>query len=96
MSPLFFLFLMLIIYILFILQSVAFFTMIERHFLGLTQNRYGPKKNRLYGLVQPVIDGLKLISKEQVLIFNCTPRVFLGLTLLNFGVLYLEFVTLPY
>jgi len=30
------------------------------------------------------------------LIFNCSPRIFLGITLFNFGLFYIEFLTLPY
>lgn len=80
----------------FILQSIAFFTLLERHVLGITQNRYGPKKNSWYGLLQPILDGIKLIKKEQILIFNCTPSIFLGVTIFNFGIFYIEFLTLPY
>jgi len=64
--------------------------------LGLSQNRFGPKKTSWYGLLQPIFDGVKLIKKEQILIFNCTPRMFIGVTILNFGVFYFEFLTLPY
>jgi len=86
----------LLLYLFFLLQSVAYFTLLERHILGLTQNRFGPKKTSWYGLLQPIVDGVKLLKKEQILIFNCTPRVFLGVTVLNFGLFYIEFLTLPY
>jgi len=86
----------LLIYIFLLLQSIAFFTLVERHFLGLTQNRVGPNKNSWGGILQPLIDGVKLIKKEQILTFNCRPSVFIGVTIMNFGVLYLEFSILPY
>jgi len=86
----------LLIYLFFILQRIAFFTLLERHWLGKSQNRIGPNKVSYLGVLQPIVDGVKLIKKEQVLIFNCTPSIFIGITILNFCLFYLEFLTLPY
>lgn len=87
---------MLVLYLFLVLQRVAFYTLLERHILGITQNRFGPKKTSWFGLVQPILDGLKLCKKEQILTFHCRPRVFLGVTLLNFTLFYMEFICLPY
>lgn len=64
--------------------------------LGLTQSRFGPKRVRYYGLVQPLIDGLKLCRKEQIQIFNVTPLVFYGTIVLRFNIRFMEFLLLPY
>jgi len=43
--------------------GVAFLTLLERKVLGLTQLRLGPRKLSFLGLIQPVIDGLKILEK---------------------------------
>lgn len=48
---------------LFILISIAFVTLFERKILALTQRRVGPNKTALKGLIQPLLDGVKLLSK---------------------------------
>jgi NADH:ubiquinone oxidoreductase subunit H len=53
-----------LIFIVGILLSVAFFTLFERKILGLSQNRMGPNKVFFFGLFQPFLDGIKLLTKE--------------------------------
>jgi len=69
--------------------AVAFTTLIERKILGLTQYRIGPNKVSLGGLIQPVLDGLKLLTKDrfrpivrQELLFFLSPALLIGLFIL--------------
>jgi NADH:ubiquinone oxidoreductase subunit H len=56
-----------IIIIIPVLISVAYLTLAERKILGYTQNRKGPNVIGVYGLLQPLADGLKLFSKELII-----------------------------
>jgi len=39
-------------------------TLLERKLLGLSQIRLGPNKVTMNGILQPVIDGVKLLFKQ--------------------------------
>jgi len=50
-----------------ILISVAYLTLLERKILGYSQIRKGPNVVGLYGVLQPLADGVKLFSKEIII-----------------------------
>ncbi|SEH10606.1 NADH-quinone oxidoreductase subunit H [Thermoleophilum album] len=50
---------------LFVLQVVPLVLLVERKLLGRFQSRFGPNRVGPFGLLQPLADVLKLISKEQ-------------------------------
>jgi NADH-quinone oxidoreductase subunit H len=49
-----------------LLISVAYFTIVERKFMGSIQRRRGPNVIGFLGLLQPLADGLKLFVKETI------------------------------
>nr|CCA94470.1 NADH dehydrogenase subunit 1 [Philodina citrina] len=61
------LFIQLIVIVLMVFLSVCFLTLLERKILGYVQNRKGPTKVLFMGLLQPVIDGGKLILKSMII-----------------------------
>nr|YP_006576437.1 NADH dehydrogenase subunit 1 [Solecurtus divaricatus]AEV94331.1 NADH dehydrogenase subunit 1 [Solecurtus divaricatus] len=61
-----------------VLLGVAYFVIIERKGLGTVQLRQGPNKPTVAGLLLPVADGLKLLSKEWVVPIAANQILFLA------------------
>ena len=72
----------------------AYLTLAERKILGRVQNRPGPNRTGWFGLLQPFADGVKALTKEDVVprdadqvLHYLAPVVLVALSLLGFAVL---------
>lgn len=61
---------------LFSIIAVAFFTLVERKYFGIGQSRKGPDKVRIQGLLQPLVDVLKLFSHKLLWVLPADAFIF--------------------
>src|ERR1700742_4058464 len=67
-----------------ILLAVAYYTYAERKVLGAMQMRQGPMTVGPFGLLQPIADGVKLLSKETIIPSQANKPVFILAPILLF------------
>jgi len=79
-----------------LLISVAYFTLAERKIMGSIQRRRGPNVIGYLGLLQPLADGLKLFAKETILPSNANLGIFILAPLLTFILSLMGWAVIPF
>jgi NADH-quinone oxidoreductase subunit H len=79
-----------------LLISVAYFTLAERKILGAIQRRRGPNVVGAFGLLQPLSDGFKLLVKETVLPSNANKFIFIISPIITFVISLMGWAIIPY
>jgi len=79
-----------------LLISVAYFTLAERKVMGSIQRRRGPNVVGYLGLMQPLADGLKLFVKETILPTNANHFIFLLAPVLTFTLSLMGWAVIPF
>lgn len=77
-----------------VLIGVAYFTLVERKGMAGIQRRRGPNVVGIYGRLQPLADGLKLVLKENVIPSAADKGVFRRAPLISFGLAMVGWVTM--
>ncbi len=79
-----------------LLIAVAYFTLAERKILGAIQRRMGPNVVGVYGLLQPLSDGFKLLVKETVLPSSANQLIFIISPILTFVISLMGWAIIPF
>jgi len=77
------------------LLAVAFLTLTERKLLSLSQSRLGPNKSSVFGLLQPVLDGIKLFLKSRTSLEQVHKLIYIIRSYLTLSIMLLLIMALP-
>jgi len=78
------------------LISIAYLTLIERQVLASIQRRVGPNVIGVFGLLQPLLDGLKLALKEGIVPTNANSLIFILSPIMMFVLALVNWTFIPF
>lgn len=90
-----------IVVLLILVTAVAYVTLMERKVMAWIQMRVGPNrvglgKFRLWGLMQPLADGLKMIFKEDIIPLQANQWLYVLAPALSLIPALMTFIVIPY
>ncbi len=79
-----------------ILQIVPMVLLFERKMLGRFQGRYGPNRIGIFGVLQPIADIVKLISKQDAVPFNAVGLIYAVAPIISIFTAVAAFAVIPF
>jgi hypothetical protein len=79
-----------------VLIAVAYYTLAERKIMASVQRRLGPNVVGLWGLLQPLADGLKLFGKEFIVPSHANSTIFILAPMGVLGCAFLACQVIPF
>lgn len=78
-----------------VIFAVAYLTYAERKVLGAMQRRQGPMTVGPFGLLQPIADGVKLLSKETIIPSQANKPIFILAPIMLFTLALVAWAVIP-
>jgi len=85
-----------VVVLIFVSLNAPFLVWLERKVAGHIQLRIGPKEVGPFGLLQTIIDGIKLVGKELITPRNVDRKLFILAPVLVFTPVLVPFIVLPF
>jgi NADH-quinone oxidoreductase subunit H len=79
-----------------LLICVAYLTLFERKIIASMQIRKGPNVNGPFGLLQPLLDGIKLLLKEPIVPSNANKILFFLAPVITFSLAVMAWAVIPF
>jgi NADH-quinone oxidoreductase subunit H len=79
-----------------LLLVVAYYTYFERKVIGYMQNRIGPNRVGSFGLLQPIVDGVKLLLKEVITPSKSSRYLFVTAPIMAFAPAIAAWAVIPF
>jgi len=71
-------------------------TLGERKLLAHIQLRHGPRRTGWHGLLQPIADGIKLVTKEVIIPVEADPKLFIIAPVISVAFALIPFAVVPF
>lgn len=78
------------------ITGAAYYTLFERKWAGYIQDRYGPNRAGLGGILQPLADGIKFLTKQETIPKNVDVWIFLLAPALSMTTAILLWAAIPF